>query len=118
VRPGELIGTTPVLQMADLSRMVVIAHVYETDVKRIHVGQTAVITSRSFESPYDKKGLEGRVTRIGNIIAKPPTRELNPLAPTDRRALDVRIELDAEDGEQAAKYVHMEVDVTFPNADP
>ena len=35
MRQGELVGTMPILQMADLDRMIVIAQVYETDVKRL-----------------------------------------------------------------------------------
>ena len=35
MRQGELVGTIPILQMADLDRMIVIAQVYETDVKRL-----------------------------------------------------------------------------------
>jgi HlyD family secretion protein len=113
VRPGEVVGSTPILQMANLDRMMVVAQVYETDVKRIRVGQSTVVTSRSFQSPYDRQGLEGRVTRIGQIISPASMRQLDPLAPVDRRVVDVRIELGPDASRQAREYVHMQVDVTF-----
>jgi HlyD family secretion protein len=115
LRPGELVGTTPILQMANLDRMVVVAQVYETDVKRIQPEQKATITSRSFRSPYDAQGLEGKVVRVGDLISQPTMRELNPLAQADRRAVEVRIELGKEASEQAKSFVHMQVDVTFPS---
>jgi HlyD family secretion protein len=113
LRPGELVGTTPIMQIANLNRMVVVAQVYETDVKRIHPGQAATVTSKSFPAPYDERGLQGKVTRIGRLIAQPSMKDLNPLAQSDRRAVDVRIELDKPGSEQARNFVHMQVDVAF-----
>lgn len=114
LRPGELVGPGPILEIADLRRMAVIAEVDETEVKLVRVGQRAVITSRSFRSPYDQQGLEGSVTRIGRIISRPALKELSPLAPADRRAVEVRIELDEEASWQAKDFVHMQVDVSIP----
>ncbi len=45
--PGELVGAPqPILQMADLSKMVVLAEVYETDIRKVYLGQRADITSK------------------------------------------------------------------------
>jgi hypothetical protein len=57
------------------------------------------------------------VIRIGNIVAEPALKDPNPLAPTDRRAVEARIELGPEASEEARKYVHMEVEVAFPDAE-
>lgn len=113
VRPGELVGPTPILEMANLDRMVAVAQVYETEVKRLKVGQKARIESRSFPEPYDRDGLTGTVARIGQVVGRPSLKELNPLAPADRRAVEVRIDLDEEAGRQASRFVNMQVDVTF-----
>ena len=118
VRPGELIGALPILQMANLEQMVVVAQVYESDLKRISLGQKATVSSHSFPSPYDEKGLEGKVIRIGQLILQPSLKELNPLAPADRRAAEVRIELTKESSEQAKRFVHMQVDVEFAATQP
>jgi HlyD family secretion protein len=118
VRPGELIGPVPILQLADLERMVAVAQVYESDLKRISLGQKAAVSSRSFPPPYDEKGLEGKVIRIGQLISQPSLKELNPLAPADRRAAEVRIELTGESSAQAKRFVHMQVDVEFLATQP
>lgn len=118
VRPGEIVGATPLLQMADLDRMVVIAQVYEADIKRIRLGHKAIITSQSLRSPYDIRGLEGKVVRIGEMISRPALKDPNPLAPADRRAVDVRIELGEEASRQARDFVHMQVDVAMPVVQP
>ena len=81
MRQGELVGTMPILQMADLDRMIVIAQVYETDIKRLHVGQNAVVTSKSFLSPYDQQGLHGKIIRIGSIISQPTLKDLESVGP-------------------------------------
>ncbi len=118
MRAGERVGPGPILQMADLDRMVAVAQVYETDLKRVFLNQKAKITSRSFPSPFDEHGLEGKVVRIGRMILQPSLKELNPLAPADRRAADVRIELTKEASEQAKNFVQMQVDVEFVAARP
>jgi len=113
-RAGDCVGQSPILQMANLDRMVVAAEVYEADVKRIRPGQAVTVESRSFPSPYDEKGLRGTVKHLGKIVSRPRLRELDPLAPVDRRTLEVRIELDQESSKVAAGFVHMQVDVIFP----
>jgi HlyD family secretion protein len=112
-RPGELLGNAPILQMADLSRMAVVAEVHENDVRRIKIGQTAQIASKAFPSPYDKKGLYGKVQRVGKMVSPPGLRSVDPFAPVERHVVEVRIELDKEDGPNAADFTHMQVDVTF-----
>ena len=117
VRPGELIGAAPVMQIANLDHMAVVAQVYETDVKRLREGQKAIVKSRSFRPPYDERGLTGAVTYIGRVASRPSLKELDPLAPTDRRAVDVRIKLDDEECRRAQGFVQMEVEVVFPAAE-
>lgn len=113
VRPGEATGGTPILQMADCRRMVVVAEVYETEVKRIRVGQKATIHSRAFPAPYDETGLTGTVSRIGKTIAPAEMKKLDPLAETDRHVVEVRIDLDAQASKVAAELVHLQVEVRF-----
>lgn len=112
-RAGELIANKPILQIADLSRMVCVAEVYETDVKRIQVGQRAMIHSNAFARPADKAGLRGRVVWIDNMIGTPELTSLDPFARADRRVIPVRIELDSASVREAAKFVNLQVDVTI-----
>ena len=112
-KPGESIGPTAILEMACLDCMVVVAEVYETDVKRISIGQAAVVTSRALPPPYDHQGLKGEVVRIGKIIAKPGLKNFDPLARADRHVVEVRIKLDEQYSRQAAGLSNLQIDVTF-----
>lgn len=113
--PGDLTGGGPILQMADTSRMAVIAEVHEDSIKRIRVGQSARITSRALPAPYDRedRGLTGRVERIGRIVASPALKSLNPFAADDLHVIEVRVALDDESSRVAARFVAMQVDVHF-----
>jgi HlyD family secretion protein len=113
VRPGELLGNAPILQMADLSKMAVVAEVHENEVQRIKPGQMVRIDSKAFPKPYDKNGLYGEVKRIGKIVSPPGLKPIDPFAPAERHVVEVRIELDEEDGRHAADFTNMQVDVTF-----
>jgi len=113
MRPGETITHRPILQMADLKRMVVVAEVYETDIKRVKTGQTALIESKALPEPYDKDGLEGTVERIAGMITTPELKSLDPLASADRRVVEVRIKLEGVNSAVAAGLVNLQVDVTI-----
>lgn len=112
-RPGEHIASQPVLQMADLGRMVCVAEVYETDVRRVRPGQSAEIHSKVFAPEVNQKGLQGVVTHVGNIIAAAKLSPLDPFAQADRHVVEVRIELDAQSAKYAAELVNLQVDVTI-----
>jgi HlyD family secretion protein len=118
VRPGETLGPTPILQVADRRRMVVLAEVYEADVKRIRAGQKAKVLSKSFPSPHDEAGLGGTVSRIGKTITRPELRPLDPLAQADRHVIEVRVDLDPASGKVAADFIHLQVEVQFAPSSP
>lgn len=114
-QPGEQIANQPVLQIADLSKMVCIAEVYETDIKRVKGGQTAIIRSEVFPPEVNEKGIRGRVVQVGNMIASAKLQPLDPFARADRHVVEVRIELSpsTELEKEAAKLVNLQVDVTI-----
>jgi hypothetical protein len=95
----------PIMQLADLSRMVCVAEVYEADRKEVSVGQPVIIRSPAFsgkfaDGPAEEQshrrsgGMRGRVARIGRLIAPPGLTNRNPLAPVDRSVVEVLIEID------------------------
>jgi HlyD family secretion protein len=106
VRPGEVIGTQPILRMADTSRMVANAEVYEDFIPLVHVGQQAEISSRALP-----KKLTGKVISIGRIIAR---NQLNPLDPgkvQEGRVVEVKVLLD--ESADAARLINLQVTVEF-----
>jgi HlyD family secretion protein len=48
VQPGDKVGDPGILEMADTSRMVVTAEVYQSDIKEVRIGQGATITADGF----------------------------------------------------------------------
>jgi HlyD family secretion protein len=117
IRPGETIGAKPILQMANLGQMVVVVEVYENEIKHLRSGQPAQVTSRAFIAPYDQKGLQGKVTRVGRMINNPMLKSVDPFAPADRHVVEVRVELDEEGSRQSAAFSNLQVDVRFPKRD-
>jgi len=117
IRSGELIDNRPILRLADLTRPICVAEVYETEVKRVRVGQKAMIRSRAFPAPADQEGISGRVVHVEPMINSPELHSLDPFAPADRRVVEVRIELESPSSEVAGRLLNLQVDVTFFPAD-
>ncbi len=105
---GERIANLPVVEIADVSKMVCVAEVYEADVSRVQVGDTATIRSSALTSE-----LRGTVTRIDRVVGASQLRSPNPMARSDFRAIGVWIEIDPAQTEQAAERIQLQVDVTI-----
>lgn len=110
MREGEIVGPRPIMRIADVSRMQVVAEVYETDVRSIRLGQPAEVRSRAIDGV-----LTGRVVQIGTLVSPHDVQELGMPATTERRVVDVHIDLD--DPALAARLIQLQVDVDFLAAD-
>ena len=104
VKPGEQVANGPVLTMGDTSKMRAVAEVYETDITRVRLGQTATITSRALARP-----ITGRVVRIGHMVFKNDVLNIDPAARADARVVEVWIELD--DSSRLERLTNLTVDV-------
>ena len=103
---GERIATLPIVEIADLSNMVCVAEVFEADVGRIQIGDTAKLKSSALN-----RDLEGRVMRVDRVVGGSQLRSPNPMARTDFRSVGVWIELDSKDSLVAAERLQLQVDV-------
>lgn len=63
--PGEATGAGPLLRMADLRQMCVVADVFEGDMRLVALGDRATISSKAMARPVN-----GRVVEIGRIITR------------------------------------------------
>lgn len=120
MQSGEFVAQIPVLEIGDVSRMVAVAEVYEADAKELFVGQAAVIRSPAFSGKFadggDSGGIQGKVARIGAMVASPGLTNRNPLAPSDRSVVEVRVEIDPANAAataEAARRVGLQVTVEF-----
>jgi HlyD family secretion protein len=104
---GETLAQQPVLQMADNSRMVAVAEIYEDDVRRIRLNETARVEGKALGST-----LSGHVTFIGSMVAKNTVIGLDPTASTDRRVVEARILLD--DNHAARRLINLQVTAYIP----
>ncbi|MBD2091811.1 HlyD family efflux transporter periplasmic adaptor subunit [Microcoleus sp. FACHB-1515] len=95
-----------ILELGNTRQMDVVAEVYETDIGRVRVGQTATITSRNGAF---SETLTGRVTRIGSQIFKNNILDDDPAANADARVVEVRIRLDQS--EPVRQLTNLQVDV-------
>lgn len=102
---GELVQGKPIVQMANLDKMIVLAEVPVSFIPRIQKKDKATITSssRAFEEQ------QGEVYAIGEIVGKPQVASLDPLASVDYRIVEVKILL--KQSEPAARYIDHEVNV-------
>ncbi|MBK1986538.1 ABC exporter membrane fusion protein [Sphaerospermopsis aphanizomenoides BCCUSP55] len=105
--PGEIIGNNGIAELGRTQQMYVVAEVYETDIKKVHLGQSVVITSDAFTGK-----IQGTVTDIGLQVGKQNIFNNNPGADTDNKIVDVKIRIDKPtDNQRVAALTNLQVQV-------
>ena len=90
--------------MGDLSAMVAIAEVFQTDISRLRTGDPAAVQVLD-------QSVTGKVTSIGSIVGRHQLTNLDPRALQDRRVVKVTIALD--NPALTARFVNMEVEAAI-----
>ena len=106
--PGERIGNDGIAQLGQTRAMYAVAEVYESDVKKVQIGQKAKITSTSFTEE-----LEGRVERIGLQVLKQNVINTDPSANIDGRIVEVRIRLNENSSQKVSGLTNLQVKVVI-----
>ena len=102
---GEVVSqTNGVIDLGNTSQMYVVAEIYETDIGKIKVGQTATIVSEAFQGE-----IAGKVDSLGLRIAKNDVLGTDPAAKTDVRIIEVKIKLD--DSKKVSGLTNLQVRV-------
>lgn len=95
---GDTLTQSPVLQMADTSRFVASAEIYENDVRRIKPQAQVHISGDALPEP-----LLGRLEVLGQMVARNTVVRLEPTDASDIRVIEARIPIDrVADDTQAA----------------
>ncbi len=119
-RTGQPTGTAePVLQMAALGEMVVVAEVYESDLERLAGWVKAGPGPVEVTHPALPKVLKGAVRTdadLARMIARNQVFPLGPREDADRRVVEVTARLDADSAGVAARFVGLQVTATFAPA--
>ncbi|MFH1158693.1 MAG: efflux RND transporter periplasmic adaptor subunit [Pseudomonadota bacterium] len=105
-RPGERADDRGILELADLSRMDVVAEIYERDMPHVAAGQKAEIRVPGFPEAF-----HGVVRELGYQVFKNDLNGTDPLADRDNRIVECRISLTEADAEKLQHLLYMKVDV-------
>jgi len=104
-KTGEVVSLeNGVIDLGNTNQMYVVAEVYETDIGRVKVGQTAAIASEAFDGE-----ITGKVESLGLRIAKNDVLGTDPAAKTDVRVIEVKIKLD--DSKKVSGLTNLQVRV-------
>lgn len=104
--PGEEVGMHGLLELAHTSEMYVIAEVYESDIRRVRVGQLAEISGEALTQP-----LAGHVERISPSVGSSEVLPSDPSAFADQRVIKVHVR--ADDSRPLENLIHARVTVVF-----
>jgi HlyD family secretion protein len=105
--PGEIIGNKGIVELGQTQQMYVVAEVYETDIKKVRLGQSVTITGEAFTGK-----IKGTVTDIGLQVGRQNIFNTNPGSDTDNKIVDVKIRIDnLADNQRVSSLTNLQVQV-------
>jgi HlyD family secretion protein len=107
-RAGDLVGTDGLLDMADLTRLDIVADIYETDLPRVREGQEAEVIV-----PGDTIRYRATVRELGWMVRRTTQAGSDPVAAVDARTVEVRLALDDHGREALSRRTNMQVKVAI-----
>ncbi|MBD2502548.1 ABC exporter membrane fusion protein [Anabaena azotica] len=105
---GEIVGDKGIVEIGQTNQMYVVAEVYEVDINRVKVGQSAAITQLNLPGE-----LSGTVEQIDLLIAKKDVLNTDPAADIDARVVEVKIRLNAESSQRVTGLTNSKVKVAI-----
>ncbi|OIP66984.1 MAG: HlyD family secretion protein [Oscillatoriales cyanobacterium CG2_30_40_61] len=105
---GELISNQGIIELGQTEQMYAVAEVYDSDIPKIHSGQTATITADALPQP-----LKGTVEQVGLRVKKQSALDIDPTTNIDARVIEVRVKLDNISSQKAASLTNLQVKVTI-----
>jgi HlyD family secretion protein len=108
-RAGEVpASNTGIVEMGQTSQMVAVAEIYESDIAKVRVGQSAIVSSES--GAFTQK-VRGTVSSIGLQIGKKDVLSTDPAADTDSRTVEVKVAIDPTDSQVIKSLTNSKVAV-------
>jgi len=99
-----------VVEIGNTQQMLVIAEVYESDISKVKLGQTAEIRS---ENNSFKESIKGKIIEISPKIGKKDVLETDPAASVDARVVEVKIAVNPEDNQTVKNLIYSQVIVNI-----
>ncbi|MEM9904524.1 MAG: efflux RND transporter periplasmic adaptor subunit [Cyanobacteria bacterium P01_D01_bin.44] len=108
-RPGEVVADEGIVEMGQIGEMVAIAQIYDSDVRKVEVGQPVVLTSASLPD----ETLRGTVDYVGLQVEQQSVVNEDPTANIDARVVEVKIKLDETSSAQVRGLTNLQVIATI-----
>lgn len=106
--PGETISDNGIVQLGQTNQMVAIAEVYQTDISKVRLGQTAIVKGDGFAGE-----LQGTVSAIALQVERQKVFSNEPGENFDRRVVEVEIRLPLKDSRQVAGLTNLQVQISI-----
>lgn len=107
-RAGEKISDSGIVEMGQTAQMVAVAEVYQTDIGKVRLGQSAAITSQAISGQ-----LRGTVSQIGLQVERQNVFSNQPGENLDRRVVEVKIRLSPKDSQRVAGLTNLQVETAI-----
>ena len=107
-RPGEVISTEGIVDIGRTSQMVAVAEVYESDIRKIRLGQPVQVTSSALPGVE----LTGEVEHIDLDVRRQTVINEDPSANIDAKTVEIRVLLDGASSQQVSGLTNLRVIVT------
>lgn len=104
VRVGEKPGDRGIATLGNTDRMAAELEVYQTDIRKVALGQPVVLSATSLDAP-----LTGTVSRIGLEVKRQALLAADPAANTDARVVKIRVSLDKPSSERSRTLTGLQV---------
>ncbi|WP_413200366.1 ABC exporter membrane fusion protein [Nostoc piscinale] len=103
-RVGEKMSENGIADLAQTEQMIAVAEVYQTDIGKVKLGQTATVTSPAFNGE-----LRGEVFYVGLQVNRQNVFSNEPGENLDSRVVEVKIRLNPEDSKKVAGLTNLQV---------
>ena len=103
-RLGEKVSNDGIVELGATDRMVAVLEVYQTEIDRVKVGQSATISGQAFQGE-----VKGIVSQVGLQVERQRQATNQAGENLDRRVIDVKVRLNPEDSRRVAAFTNLQV---------
>ncbi|MEI6331167.1 MAG: HlyD family efflux transporter periplasmic adaptor subunit [Pseudanabaena sp. ELA645] len=103
-RLGEKVSNDGIVELGATDRMVAVLEVYQTEIDRVKVGQSATISGQAFQGE-----VKGLVSQVGLQVERQRQATNQAGENLDRRVIEVKVSLSREDSRRVAAFTNLQV---------
>ena len=103
-RLGEKVSNDGIVELGATDRMVAVLEIYQTEIDRVKVGQSATISGQAFQGE-----VKGVVSQVGLQVERQRQATNQAGENLDRRVIEVKVRLSPEDSRRVAAFTNLQV---------